>query len=444
MVSNRREFLRIAAIGLTAVPVALPHFAYAQSGSGPIQFKERTMRAPADGSIQPFSVNIPNDVLTDLRKRIAATRLPDKEPVADRSQGVQLATLQRVMAYWGADYDFGRLEARLNGLPQFMTQIDGIDIHFIHVRSKHDSAVPLIVTHGWPGSIVEMLDIVGPLTDPTAYGGSADDAFHLVIPSIPGYGFSGKPTTTGWHAGRIAQSWAELMNRLGYTGYVAQGGDQGAVVTNAMSQLAPAGLLGVHFNFLVSFPREVAAAAFAGAPAPADMSDEERVVVKAVGATLSRGYIAEQGQTPQTIGYSLTDSPAGLAAWMLDHDADSYGKIAHAFVDGQPTGGLTRDHILDNVTLYWLTSTGTSGARLYWESARAQAAAAGQPPALISVPVAMTVFPGELYQPPRSWVEKVYPNLIYFNEVDRGGHFAAWEEPELFAQEMRAAFSSLR
>jgi pimeloyl-ACP methyl ester carboxylesterase len=379
-----------------------------------------------------------------LRKRIAATRLPDKELVEDPSQGVQLATIQKLMGYWGTDYNWRNFEAKLNALPQFMTQIDGLDVHFIHVRSKHENALPLIVTHGWPGSVAEMLNIVGPLTDPTAHGGSSGDAFHVVIPSIPGYGFSGKPTTTGWHAGRIAQAWAELMDRLGYTGYVAQGGDQGAVVTHTMAQQAPARLLGVHFNFLVSFPLDVAAAVFGGGPMPVGMSEDEQAAFKAVATVFKRGYIAEQSQTPQTIGYALTDSPAGLAAWMLDHDADSYQKIAHAFVDGNATGSLTRERIVDNITLYWLTNSATSAARLYWESGRAAVAAAGQRPIQPSLPVAYTVFPGELFLAPRSWVDKAYPNLIYFNEVDRGGHFAAWEEPELFASEMRVAFRSLR
>jgi len=397
-----------------------------------------------DVSIRPFSVNVPDDVLADLHNRITATRMPDRELVGDASQGVQLATLQKLMSYWGSEYDWRTFEAKLNGLPQFVTQIDGLDVHFIHVRSQHENALPVLLTHGWPGSIVEMLDVVGPLTDPTAHGGSAEDAFDVVIPSIPGYGFSGKPTTTGWHAGHIAQAWAELMGRLGYARYTAQGGDQGAVVTNAMALQAPDGLLGVHFNFLVNFPPAVAASAFGGAPAPAGMSEAEQTALKAVSATIKRGYIVEQGQTPQTIGYGLADSPAGLATWMLDHDADSYAKISRAFVGGSPTGNLSRDRVVDNITLYWLTNTATSAARLYWESARAQAAAAGQPPVAASLPTAFTVFPGELYQPPRSWVEKVYPNLTYFNVVDRGGHFAAWEEPELFAGELRAAFRSLR
>jgi pimeloyl-ACP methyl ester carboxylesterase len=449
MLTNRRDFLRTAAIGLAALPVALPRLAHAQSSDIPLTFRQKTMttmHTTTDTSIRPFSVNVPDDALTDLRKRIAATRMPDKELVDNPSQGVQVATIQQLMGYWGTDYDFGRIEARLNALPQFMTQIDGLDIHFIHVRSKHDNALPVILTHGWPGSIIEMLDIVGPLTDPTAHGGSPEDAFDVVIPSIPGYGFSSKPTTVGWDGGHVARAWADLMDRLGYTRYVAQGGDQGAVVTHAMALQGSPGLRAMHFNFLVGFPLDVAAAVFGGAPAPAGISEQEQAALNAVTAVFKRGYITEQSQSPQTIGYALTDSPAGLAAWMLDHDADSLGKIGRAFVDGNATGGLTRDRILDNITLYWLTSTATSAARLYWESVRAaaEAASSGQPPVVTSLPAAFTVFPGELYRAPRSWVEKVYPNLIYFNEVDKGGHFAAWEEPELFSQELRAAFTSLR
>jgi pimeloyl-ACP methyl ester carboxylesterase len=447
MFSSRRDFLRSAALALAAVPVVVPRLAHAHSLSAPIQRSAKAMSATAaDDSIQPYSVNTPEEVLADLRRRIAATRLPDSELVPDASQGVQLATIRNLLSYWGSDYDWRKFEAKLSALPQYTTRIDGLEIHFIHVKSRHDNALPLVLTHGWPGSIVEMLDVVGPLTDPTAFGGRPEDAFDLVIPSIPGYGYSGKPTTVGWHAGRIAQAWAELMNRLGYSRYVAQGGDQGAVVTHAMAQIGPAGLLGVHFNFLVSFPPAIAASAFLGVPAPAGISDEEQAALKAVAATFKRGYIAEQGQTPQTIGYALTDTPIGLAAWMLDHDADSYQKISHAFVDGHATGGLTRDHVLDNITLYWLTGTATSAARLYWESGRLQAAVAtaGQPPAPPALPAAFTVFPGELYLAPRSWAEKVYPNLSYFNAVDRGGHFAAWEEPQLFSEELRAAFRPLR
>jgi pimeloyl-ACP methyl ester carboxylesterase len=396
-------------------------------------------------NVQPFTVNIPDEALVDLRRRIAATRWPSKELVPDRSQGVQLATLQALTRYWATDHDWRKTEAKLNALPQFTTTIDGLDIHFIHVKSRHPNALPLIMTHGWPGSVIELLEVVGPLTDPTAYGGRAEDAFDLVLPSIPGYGFSAEPTEVGWAPGRIAQVWAELMKRLGYTRYVAQGGDVGAVVTDVMARLAPNGLLGIHLNFLTAFPPEVTAAVFGGRPAPAGMSEQEQAPFAAVAATFQRGYIAEQNQSPQTIGYALTDSPVGLAAWMLDHDADSYEKISRTFLGGQPAGDLTRDRIVDNITLYWLTNSATSAGRLYWESGRAaaRAAAAGQMPSATALPVAFTVFPGELFQAPRSWVEKVYPKLIYFNEVDKGGHFAAWEEPQLFAAELRAAFRSL-
>ena len=391
--------------------------------------------------IAPFTVEISQDQVDNLRRRIEATRWPSAELADDASQGVQLAFLQELARYWVEDYDFGRLEARLNALPQYMTEIDGIGIHFIHVRSQHEDALPLIITHGWPGSIVEMLDVIGPLTNPTAHGGAAEDAFHLVIPSIPGYGFSTQPTEPGWNAGRIGAAWAELMDRLGYGAFVAQGGDQGAGVTDAMGRQAPAGLLGVHFNFLDAVPRELLMAALNLRLA---FSHDDREQLSKVIAIFMRGYIAEMGEHPQTIGYPLVDSPLGLAAWMLDHDADSYEKISRAFVDGQPSGGLTRDHILDNITVYWLTGTGTSAARSYWELGRAQALAAGQAPPEVKLPVGFTVFPGESFRAPRSWVEQGYPTLTYFHEVDKGGHFAAWEEPELFATEIRAAFKPLR
>jgi pimeloyl-ACP methyl ester carboxylesterase len=396
--------------------------------------------------VRPFHVGIPNLALDDLRQRIPATRRAPKELVEDYSQGVQLATIEALLRYWGNDYDFGRVEARLNALPQFKTEIDGLGIHFIHVKSDHEDALPLILTHGWPGSVIEMLEVIGPLADPTAHGGSAEDAFHLVVPSLPGYGFSDEPKSVGWDPGHVAQAWAELMNRLGYTRYVAQGGDVGAAVTDTMAIQAPDGLAGIHLNFLRRPPLEVAAAVFGGAPEPEGLTEEERAAFDPLRAQFKKGYIAEQGQSPQTIGYALTDSPVGLASWILDHDTDSYEKITSAFVDGNPAGGLTRDRILDNITLYWLTATGTSAARMYWEGARATAAAAaaGQTPPEVSLPVAFTVFPGEIYQAPRSWAERVYPNLIYFNEVDRGGHFAAWEEPELFTEELRAAFRSVR
>jgi pimeloyl-ACP methyl ester carboxylesterase len=390
--------------------------------------------------IRSFEVNVPEKAIDDLRRRISATRWPTQELVDDRSQGVQLATLRQLARYWETEYDFGRLEARLNALPQFTTEIDGIDIHFIHVRSPHEDALPLIMTHGWPGSVVEMLETIGPLTDPTAHGGTPEDAFHLVLPSLPGYGFSGEPTELGWESGRIARAWAELMDRLGYTRYVAQGGDVGALVTDVMGRQAPDGLAGIHLSLL-------AAAPFIVDHLPAE-SEQERAAHEALSTftTDGFGYFQEQVTRPQTIGYSLLDSPVGLAAWMLDHDTDSYYKISRAFVDGEPAGNLTRDHILDNITLYWLRGSGASAARWYWETGRAQAAAAaaGQSPPELSLPVGFTSFPGEIFPAPRSWVETVYPTLTYYNAADRGGHFAAWEEPALFAVEVRAAFGLLR
>jgi len=391
-----------------------------------------------DGAIRTFRVDVPEAELDDLRRRIAATRWPTKELVPDRSQGIQLSTLKELARYWATDYDWRNAEAKLNALPQFTTEIDGIEIHFIHVRSRHEDALPLIVTHGWPGSVMELLEVVGPLTDPTAYGGRAEDAFDLVLPSLPGYGFSGEPAEAGWNVGRVAQAWAELMHRLGYTRYVAQGGDVGAAVTDAMGRQAPRGLLGIHMNLLVTV--------LAG-PQPAE-SEQERAAEDQL-ATFREsgfGYFLEMATRPQTIGYALLDSPVALAAWLLDHDTDSYYKISRAFVDGQPVGNLTRDHIVDNVTLYWLSGTGASAARSYWEDgqALAQARASGQAPAEVSLPVGFTTFPGEIWRTPRSWVENSYPNVTYFHEVDRGGHFAAWEEPELFSAEMVAAFRSLR
>ena len=397
---------------------------------------------PGDpAAIRPFRINIPDAALEDLRRRLAAMRWPTKELVGDRSQGVQLATLKELVRYWATDYDWRKAEARLNGYPQFVTKIDGVDIHFIHVRSRHENALPLIMTHGWPGSVIELLETVGPLTDPTTHGGRVEDAFDLVLPSIPGYGFSGEPAEVGWTpGGRVAHAWAELMHRLGYTRYVAQGGDVGAAVTDAMGRQAPEGLVGIHINLLV-------ASIGLEDQLPAE-SEQERAALEAVGTFTADGfgYFLEQSTRPQTIGYSLLDSPVGLAAWLLDHDTDSYYKISRAFVDGEPVGNLTRDHIVDNITLYWLTGTGASAARWYWETGRAQAAAraAGQAPPPVSVPVGFTTFPGEIFAAPRSWVETVYPDLAYFSEVDRGGHFAAWEEPERFSAEMRGAFSSLR
>ena len=388
--------------------------------------------------IRSFRVEFPEEALEDLRGRIAAARWPSKELVEDRSQGVQLETVRALADYWVNDYDWRRCEAKLNALPQFKTEIDGTDVHFIHVKSRHGEALPLIMTHGWPGSVVEMLDTVGPLTDPTEHGGRAEDAFDLVLPSVPGYGFSAEPTEVGWDLFRTARAWAELMRRLGYTRYVAQGGDVGAGVTDAMGRQAPEGLVGIHTNLL---------APALGAPQSTD-TDEERAAAGQLAefTATGNGYFVEQATRPQTIGYALLDSPVALAAWMIDHDTDAYYKIAGAFVDGKPSGNLTRDHILDNVTLYWLTGTGASAARSYWDSygvadAKTAAALAAKP---VTVPVGYTTFPGELFRAPRSWVEHIYPTLTYFHEAERGGHFAAWEEPELFATELRAAFGSLR
>lgn len=393
-----------------------------------------------ENEIRPFRLDTPEAAIGDLHRRIAATRWPSRELVPDRSQGVQLATVQELARYWTADHDWRAFETKLNALPQFTTDIDGVEIHFIHVRSQHEDALPLIMTHGWPGSVVELLETVGPLTDPTAHGGNAEDAFHLVLPSLPGYGFSGEPAELGWENDRIARAWAELMRRLGYTQYVAQGGDVGASVTDAMGRQAPEGLIGIHLSLL-------AAALGIVDQLPAETTPER--AAHAAVATFTQtgfGYFLEQSTRPQTVGYSLLDSPIGLAAWMLDHDTDSYYKISHAFVDKQPTGGLTRDRILDNITLYWLTGSGASAARWYWEFGQfvAAAQAAGQAPPPVAVPVAFTTFPGEIWAAPRSWVELVYPGIAYFNEVDRGGHFAAWEEAELFTTELRAAFRPLR
>jgi pimeloyl-ACP methyl ester carboxylesterase len=391
-------------------------------------------------AIRPFTFRTPQADLEDLRARIAATRWPTKELVNDRSQGVQLATLRELARYWSTEYDWRKCEARLSALPQFTTEIDGVEIHFIHVRSRHENALPLIMTHGWPGSVIELLETVGPLTDPTAHGGQAEDAFHLVLPSLPGYGFSSEPVELGWDASRTARAWAELMERLGYTRYVAQGGDVGALVTDLMGRQAVEGLVGYHLNLLT-------AVLAIGDQLP-KQSEPERAAAEAF-ATFRQdgfGYFLEMATRPQTIGYALLDSPVALAAWLLDHDTDSYYKISRAFGGGEPVGGLTRESIIDNITLYWLTGTAASAARSYWEDARALAAAvaSGQPPPAVTVPVAFTTFPGEIWASSRSWVEAVYPGLAYFNEVDRGGHFAAWEQPALFASELRAAFKPLR
>ena len=397
------------------------------------------MTTTTDLTIRPFEVHVPEEDLADLQRRIAATRLPSKELVDDRSQGVQLATVQQLARYWTTDYDWRACEAKLNALPQFTTEIDRVDIHFVHVKSRHENALPLIMTHGWPGSVIELLGTVGPLTDPTAHGGRAEDAFDLVIPSLPGYGFSAAPRSVGWDPGRTARAWAELMSRLGYTRYVAQGGDVGASITDAMGHMAPAGLIGIHTNLLV---------AGLGGPAHPTNTPEEKEATDQLATFRASGfgYFLEQATRPQTIGYALLDSPVALAAWMLDHDTDSYYKISGAFLDKQPTGNLTRDHVLDNITVYWMTGTGASAARSYWESGRAQAAAAasGQPPTPVSLPAGFTQFPDEIFRAPRSWVEQAYANVVYFNKADKGGHFAAWEEPEVFTTEVRAAFRSLR
>ena len=391
----------------------------------------------ASTAIRTFQIDNLEEKIDDLRRRITATHWPTGELVTDRSQGVQLEVMQALARYWLDEYDFGRVEARLNALPQFVTEIDGVDVHFVHVVSSHDDALPLIMTHGWPGSVIEMLDSIGPLTDPTAHGGSGEDAFHLVLPSLPGYGFSGEPSEIGWDLDRTARAWAELMRRLGYTRYVAQGGDVGAGVTDSMGRQQPEGLIGIHTNLLVP--------ALNG-PMPTN-TDEERASAAQI-ATFQKsgnGYFVEMATRPQTIGYALLDSPVALAAWMVDHDTDAYYKIAGAFVDGRPSGNLTRDHILDNITLYWLTGTGASAARSYWEAYGADAPAAGRKPLPASeIPFAFTSFPGEIWKTPRSWVETSYPNVIYYNQVDKGGHFATWEEPELFSAEIRAAFRSLR
>jgi pimeloyl-ACP methyl ester carboxylesterase len=402
-----------------------------------------TSQTPAGATtIRPFTVEISDADIEDLRARIAATRLPEKEPVEDASQGVQLATIEALVRYWGTDYDFHRVHTRLNALPQFMTEIDGLDIHFIHVRSPHENALPVVITHGWPGSVIEMLNVVGPLSDPTAHGASSEDAFDLVIPSIPGYGFSGKPTTTGWGPVRIARASIELMRRLGYSRFVAQGGDWGAIITDLIGVEAPPELLGIHTNMPGAVPPEISQlfGPQRADPPPADLpADEQRAYEELIDVyTKGIGYAVEMALRPQTL-YGLADSPAALAAWMLDHDARSYEDITRAFVDEQPVGNLTRDEVLDNISLTWFTNTGISSARLYAENALGFFDVKG-----VTVPVGVTVFPRELYQAPRSWAEKAYPNLIYYNEVDRGDHFAAWQEPQLFSEEVRAAFRSLR
>ena len=401
-------------------------------------------RAAAEGTaVRPFRIRVPKGELVELRRRIMATRWPDKETVGDHSQGVPLAMVRELARHWATDYDWRKCEAKLNAVPQFMTTLDGLDIHFIHVRSKHADALPLIVTHGWPGSIIEQLKIIDPLTNPTAYGGSAADAFHVVIPSMPGYGFSGKPTSPGWGPERMGRAWAELMKRLGYTRYVAQGGDWGAFVVDQMGLQAPAGLLAIHTNMPATVPADVDKALLAGAPAPSGLSADEHRAYQQLERTFKQvDYARLMGSRPQTL-YGIADSPVGLAAWLLDHN-DANGQPAATVASAlsrttSTTGELTRDEILDNVTLYWLTNTGVSSSRLYWEYKGGFFNAKG-----VSIPVAVTVFPGEQYQAPRSWTERAYPKLIYYNKVDKGGHFAAWEQPHLFAAEVRAAFRSFR
>ncbi|RZN35003.1 epoxide hydrolase family protein [Bradyrhizobium sp. Leo121] len=427
---DRRKLLTATAMGIAVAGAANLFPAYP---------------APADtnDAIRPFRINIPEQDLVELRRRIVATRWPDRETVDDQSQGIQLGKLKPLVEYWGKGYDWRKAEAKLNSLPQFMTEIDGLDIYFIHVRSKHPNALPVIITHGWPGSVFEKLKVIGPLTDPTAHGGRAQDAFDVVIPSMPGFGFSGKPTDTGWGPDRIARSWAELMQRLGYTRYVAQGGDWGSPVSSAMARLAPAGLLGIHINLPAVVPSEIAAVIAAGGPAPEGLSEKERAAFDALSAAAKKGnrsYAVIMGARPQTIGYALADSPTGLAAWMLGHPGFTNWTYDNSDPEKSP------DEVLDDITLYWLTNSATSAARIYWEygGERSPVLAAGEKTSEISPPVAITVFPGESYQAPETWARRAYRNLIHFHEVEKGGHFAAWEQPELFSAEIRAAFRPLR
>lgn len=427
---NRRQLLSTAAQGIAAAGATTLLSSYPALAAEP-------------GAIRPFRVRISEEQLSDLRRRIAATRWPDRETVDDGSQGAQLVKLQELVRYWGTKYDWRKVEAKLNALPQFITTIDGLDIHFIHVRSRHPNALPIIITHGWPGSIIEQLKIIGPLTDPTAHGGSAQDAFDVIIPSLPGYGFSGRPSGAGWDQDRIARAWAELMKRLGHTRYVAQGGDWGTVISSTMARQAAAGLLGIHINLPATVPPEVAMA-LAGGPVPANLSEKERAVFEALMAFGKNGnlaYFTMMVARPQTVAYGATDSPAGLAAWVLVHPGFAqwtYGADAEK--------SPTKDDVLDNITLYWLTNTAASAARLYWESGRKGSVivASAQKTSEISLPVAITVFPEDVYRAPETWARRAYPNLSYFHEVDKGGHFAAWEQPALFSAELRAAFRSLR
>jgi pimeloyl-ACP methyl ester carboxylesterase len=426
---DRRRFVGTVVISIAAV--------------GTVSLPANLVAAAESDAIRPFHINVSDEQLADLRRRIAATRWPDRETVDDQSQGVQLAKFQELVRYWGTDYDWRKCEAKLNALPQFITEIDGVDIYFIHVRSKHDNALPLIATHGWPGSVIEQLKIIDPLTNPTAHGASASDAFDVVIPSLPGYGFSGKPKAAGWDPDRIARAWAELMKRLGYNRYVAQGGDWGAPISSAMARQAAAGLLGIHINLPATIPTEVAAA-LAGGPVPAGLSEKERAVLEALMTNAKKGnsaYFNILTARPQTVGYGATDSPAGLAAWILVHPG-----FAQWAYGNDPEKSPTKDDVLDNITLYWMTNTATSAARLYWENgARGSViVAASQRTGEILLPVAITVFPDDVYRAPETWARRAYRNLSYFHEVDKGGHFAAWEQPELFSAELRAAFRSLR
>ena len=427
---DRRQFLSTAGMGIVSASAA--------------SLLSTHPTSPAEGgTIRPFRVNIPDGELTDLRKRIRATHWPDKETVADPSEGVQLATMRALARYWETEHDWRKIEAKLNTLPQFITEIDGLDIHFIHVRSKHENALPMIVTHGWPGSIIEQLKIIDPLSNPTAHGGSASDAFDLVLPSLPGHGFSGKPTAPGWTPVTIARAWATLMQRLGYKRYVAQGGDWGNAVSETMALQQPPGLLGIHTNMAATVPPDVSKAVSAGGPPPAGLSADEKHAWDQLDDFYKHGlaYAQEMANRPQTL-YGIADSPVGLAAWMLDHDIRSYRMISRVF-DGK-TEGLTRDDVLDNVTLYWLTNTGVSSARLYWDTAQISTGGGFFDVRGVTIPVAVSAFPDEIYAAPRSWAERAYPKLIYYNKLDKGGHFAAWEQPKLFSEEMRAAFKSLR
>jgi pimeloyl-ACP methyl ester carboxylesterase len=435
---NRRRFCGAAAATVTASPLVLSSFLFSQRSTAMSAVAQP--KGSDTTAIHPFHVNVPEAELTELRRRIKATVWPDRETVTDATQGVQLATVQRLASYWAADYDWRKCEAKLNAYPQFITEIDGLDIHFIHVRSKHENALPLIVTHGWPGSVVEQLKIVDPLTNPAAHGGKASDAFHLVIPSMPGYGYSGKPTSAGWDVTHIARAWVVLMKRLGYTKFVAQGGDWGALVTEEMAVQAPPELLGIHTNMPGIFPADIDKAAFSGAPAPSGLSVDEKVAYERLQFVYQKGiaYGFQMGLRPQTL-YGIADSPVGLAAYFLDHDARSYALISRVF-EGE-SEGLTRDDILDNITITWLTNTALSGARLYWENwgKLGYFNAKG-----VSIPVAVSVFPDELYPAPRSWTERAFPKLIHFNKLEKGGHFAAWEQPKLLTDELRLGFKSLR